>query len=127
MFGALLQKIQDFDPDVIACHNAYGFDLEVLASRMAVLNLPVWQKLGRLRRFKERIPRMQGNQGAGYWLGTNITVGRLVVDLGLQAKDLLPKLTSYDLPTLGEKQLAVDCLKEFEPETLPQCFDTGAA
>lgn len=127
LFEALLQKIQDFDPDVIACHDAYGFDLEVLASRMSALNLNFWQKLGRLRRSKERIPRLEGRQGAGFWLGTNITVGRLVCDLSLQAKDLLPKLTSYDLPTLGQRQVGVDCLKEFEPEALPAFFDSGAA
>lgn len=126
MLAALLQKVQDFDPDVIACHNAYGFDLDVLASRMSVLKLPLWQRLGRLRRPKERVPRIDGRQ-AGFWLGSNITAGRLVVDLALQAKDLLPKLSSYDLPTLAQSQLGLDCLKEIEPEGLPHYFDSAAS
>jgi DNA polymerase alpha subunit A len=125
LLEALLQKIAEFDPDVIACQNAYGFELDVFASRMSALNLRSWQKLGRLRRSSERMPRVDGRMGAGFWVGGNLTAGRLVCDLGLQAKDLLPKLGSYDLPTLARSQLGLDGLKEIEPENLPQCFETG--
>lgn len=33
MLNALIAQIQQFDPDVIAAHSAYGFDLDVLARR----------------------------------------------------------------------------------------------
>jgi len=44
----------------------------------------------------------------------------------LQARDLLPKLGSYDLPSLARNQLGLACLKQIEPEDLPQCFDSAA-
>lgn len=126
LFATLLQKIQDFDPDVIACHNAYGFDLDVLASRMSTHKLQFWQKLGRLRRSKERMPRVDGRTG-GFWAATNITAGRLVCDLALQAKDMLPKLSTFDLPSLSRYQLGVDELQEIEPENLLRYFDSNAS
>lgn len=125
LLNALLTKISDFDPDVITCQDAYSFDLDVLSSRLSALKMQRWQKLGRLLRPKDRIPRIEGRQGAGFWMGTNLTVGRLVCDLALQAKDLLPKLTSYDLPTLGRNQIGVSCLKEYEPEAIPLCFENA--
>jgi len=118
MLQSFLAKVQEFDPDIIVGHNAYGFDLDVLASRMAALRIPLWQKLGRLRRSKERCPTSQGRQGSGFWIGTSVTAGRLVCDIQLQARDLLPKLGSYDLPSLGQSQLVVTSLREVEPETL---------
>eukprot|EP00448_Togula_jolla_P023098 CAMPEP_0170591232 /NCGR_PEP_ID=MMETSP0224-20130122/12293_1 /TAXON_ID=285029 /ORGANISM="Togula jolla, Strain CCCM 725" /LENGTH=1396 /DNA_ID=CAMNT_0010915081 /DNA_START=104 /DNA_END=4294 /DNA_ORIENTATION=- len=126
LLEALLAKVNELDPDIIAGHNAYGFDLEVLASRISALKLTSsWQKLGRLRRSKERMPRVDGRQSGGFWLGSNLTAGRLVCDVMHQAKDLLPKLSMYDLPTLAREQLKVDSLQDVEPENLPQFYDTA--
>merc|ERR1740129_1643768 len=43
LLSQLVTKIQEFDPDVIAAHNAYGFDLDVLSVRMQALRLNNWQ------------------------------------------------------------------------------------
>lgn len=122
---AFLGKVQDFDPDVIVGHNAFGFDLDVLASRLHHLKIQPWQKLGRLRRPKDRVPRMEGRQGSGFWVGGNITVGRLVCDVLLQSRDLLPKLQSYDLPCLVKEQLSDSQVHIIEPEALPSYFETA--
>jgi len=125
LLTSLLQKIQDFDPDVLAGHNSYGFELDVLSSRLAYHKLNIWQKLGRLRRPKDRQPRIDGRQSAGFWAGANITCGRLVCDLSLQVKDLLPKLTSYELSNVARHQLGVVGLVEIEPENLPRYYDSA--
>lgn len=121
----MLAKVQEFDPDVIAAHNAYGFDLDVLSARMQSLRLNNWQKLGRLRRPKERVPRMEGRQGAGFWAGTSITAGRLVCDVLLQSRDLLPKLGAYDLSNLERQQLRRSTVRMIEPEAIRGHFDSA--
>jgi len=125
LIQAFLAKVQEFDADVIVGHNAYGFDLDVLAARMWSLRVQLWQKLGRLRRHKERMPHVEGRQGAGFWVGTSITAGRLVCDISLQAKDLVPKLGTYDLATLARNQLGVNNLRVVEPESLPGFYDSA--
>lgn len=123
MLTALLTKIGEFDPDVIVGHNLYGFDLDVLAARMQAQNIQSWQKLGRLRRARQSMPRIDGRQGAGFWIGSNLTIGRLLCDVHLQAKDLLPKLLSYDLKTIAQEQLQVGIVGEAEPEALRRQYD----
>ncbi|CAE8699013.1 unnamed protein product, partial [Polarella glacialis] len=125
LLGAFLAKVQEFDPDVIAGHNAYGFDLDVLANRLHQLKVNQWQKFGRLRRPKDRCPRIEGRQGAGYWVGSNLTAGRLVCDVLLQSRDLLPKLGSYDLPTLAREQLGERTLFVVEPENMVHFYDSA--
>mmetsp|Transcript_65722 Transcript_65722/g.182985 ORF Transcript_65722/g.182985 Transcript_65722/m.182985 type:complete len:1468 (+) Transcript_65722:111-4514(+) len=127
LFAALFAKVQDHDPDVIAGYNAYGFDLDVLASRMSASKIQFWQKLGRLRRPKDRMPRMDNRQTGGFWVGSNITAGRLVCDVLLQARDMLPKLGSYDLPNLALHQLGCKDLREIEPENLVRFYDSAKA
>eukprot|EP00929_Paragymnodinium_shiwhaense_P041782 TRINITY_DN216_c0_g1_i1.p1 TRINITY_DN216_c0_g1~~TRINITY_DN216_c0_g1_i1.p1 ORF type:complete len:1469 (-),score=432.52 TRINITY_DN216_c0_g1_i1:368-4774(-) len=118
LFNGLLTKILEFEPDVITGYNAYGFDLDVIASRMSALNVGGWQRLGRLRRRGERMLRMEGRQTGGYWVANMLTSGRLVCDVQMQARDLLPKLGNYDLPNLAKEQLKFTGLYEVEPEAL---------
>jgi len=125
MLDAFLAKVQEFDPDVIAGHRAYSFDLDLLAARMNYTKVQGWQRLGKLRRARDR--RIPGGKGssAGFWLGTSITSGRLVCDLVLQAKDLLPRLGTYDLPHIADAQLGEKGLRVIEPELLPKYFDSA--
>jgi len=127
MLNALIAQIQQFDPDVIAAHSAYGFDLDVLASRLHSQHIQGWQKVGRLRRPKDRVPHLEGSRGAGFWVGASLTAGRLVCDVQLQAKDLLPKLGAHDLVTLARKHLGLKGLQTVEPEALPKCYESAAA
>lgn len=125
LFNSLLAQVNEFDPDAIAGHNAYGFDLDVLTSRMHSLKIQGWQKLGRLKRFRDRIPHIEGGKGTGFWVGKSITAGRLVCDVMLQAKDLLPKVGAYDLPHLARSHLQVNNLQIVEPDAMPRFYDTG--
>ena len=77
MLDALLEMINEFDPDVIAGHRAYSFDLDLLASRLSAHKMQGWQRLGRLRRPKER-PPTDRRHGAGFWVGSHITAGRSI-------------------------------------------------
>mmetsp|Transcript_65218 Transcript_65218/g.155759 ORF Transcript_65218/g.155759 Transcript_65218/m.155759 type:complete len:1267 (+) Transcript_65218:54-3854(+) len=125
LLEALLAKVSEFDPDVIAGHRAYTFDLDLLASRLNASKVPGWQRLGRLRRAKDRrVPTSRGG-GAGFWLGSNLAAGRLVCDLALQAKDLLPRLGTYDLPHIAAEQLGDKRLRTVEPEALPKFYDAA--
>lgn len=121
LLQSLLSKVHAFDPDVVAGHSTYGFDLEILSSRMAAQNIKGWQRLGRVRQSR-RIPT-----GSGFWIGTALTAGRLVCDLILQAKELLPKMTSYSLPSLAQEMHVDSNLQIVEPESLAEFYacDTG--
>eukprot|EP00930_Biecheleria_cincta_P055257 TRINITY_DN41594_c0_g1_i1.p1 TRINITY_DN41594_c0_g1~~TRINITY_DN41594_c0_g1_i1.p1 ORF type:complete len:1464 (+),score=323.89 TRINITY_DN41594_c0_g1_i1:78-4469(+) len=125
LLHAFLDKVQEFDPDVIAGHNAYGFDLDVLANRLHQLRVQPWQKFGRLKRPRDRVPRIEGRQGQGFWVGSNLTAGRLVCDVLLQSRDLLPKMASYDLPSLACDQLGGEKLSVVEPESLAGYYDSA--
>ncbi|CAJ1326856.1 unnamed protein product [Effrenium voratum] len=122
LLTAFMDKVQQFDPDVIAGHNAYAFDLDVMAGRMNQLKIQQWHRLGRLRR-KERVPRAEGRQG-GFWVGSKLVAGRLVCDVMLQSKDLLPKMGCYDLPNLAREQLGAE-LKIVEPEAIASYYSSA--
>eukprot|EP00435_Cladocopium_sp_Y103_P021905 s2320_g5.t1 len=125
LLTSFLAKVQEFDPDVLAGHNAYACDLDILASRFQQLKMSTqWQKLGRLRRPKDRVPRSEGRQGQGFWVGSNLLAGRLVCDVLLQAKDLLPKMGCYDLPNLAKEQLRIS-LQNVEPESIASSYSSA--
>ena len=95
LLSFLLLKIQKLDPDVIIGHDVSTFDLEVLIHRMQFNKIPHWSRLGRLRR---------SNQTGGRLVERNVTVGRLVADLKISAKELI-RCKSYELGALVEKCL----------------------
>jgi len=124
MLSAFLAKIGDFDPDVIVGHTVYGFDLEVLSSRLHAQKSLQWQKFGRLRKAKQNMPRLDGSKG-GFWAGSNLASGRLICDVHMQAKELLPKLSSYELSDLSQEVLNVACTGSLEPNDLMQHFNNA--
>eukprot|EP00434_Breviolum_minutum_P021604 symbB.v1.2.019069.t1/scaffold1542.1/size112718/4 len=124
LLTTFLAKVQEFDPDVVAGHNAYSCDLDILAARFNQLKVHQWQKFGRLRRPKDRVPRSEGRQGRGFWVGSNLLAGRLVCDVLLQAQDLLPKMGCYDLPNLAKEQLHMS-LRCVEPESIASCYTSA--
>ncbi|CAE7291152.1 POLA [Symbiodinium sp. CCMP2456] len=125
LLNAFLLKVQEFDPDVIAGHNVFSVDLDVLSSRLHQLKVQNWHRLGRLRRSKDRVPRNEGRQAQGFWAGTSLAAGRLVCDTALQAKDLLPKLGCYDLANLAKEQLGSTDVKIVEPEAIAEYYDSA--
>ena len=102
LLSLLLLKIQKLDPDVIIGHDVSTFDLEVLIHRMQHNKIPHWSRLGRLRR---------SNQQDRKLVERNVTVGRLIADLKISAKELI-RCKSYELGALVEK-----CLGEGSDDT----------
>jgi len=104
LLSLLLMKVAKLDPDIIIGHDVSTFDLEVLTHRMVKHKIPNWSKLGRLRRSN------QAELGKRA-LERQATVGRLVADLKVSAKELI-RCKSYELGALVEK-----CLREGTEET----------
>lgn len=101
--------IANCDPDFIIGHNAYGYGLDVLASRLALNKIPEWSRLSRLRRPANQavFNYRKNTNGLNFHVVRNMTVGRIVCDSLVMCKDLLPKQVSYDLHILAAKQLGM--------------------
>ncbi|OEH74160.1 DNA polymerase alpha catalytic [Cyclospora cayetanensis] len=104
----LINRVYAQDPDVILGHNIYGADLELIARRCNFHGLPLWHKMSRLKRPKTQKPpcsnpRQQHQHQSCLWGGRVLSVGRLVCDTYLQARELLGHKTNYNLlPLLRE-------------------------
>ena len=120
-----LAKIQKLDPDIIIGHNSFGFDLDVLSSRLTFHKISGWHRLGRLRRPKFSGPNKLWGGNSSLGLGRQLTVGRLVCDTYLSAREYV-KESSYDLDTLVPKLLG-DKRVAFDQESLPHCFDNSTS
>ncbi|KAJ2226748.1 DNA-directed DNA polymerase alpha catalytic subunit pol1 [Coemansia sp. RSA 485] len=96
LLTAMLKRV---DPDILAAHNFYGFDLDVLLHRMQALRTDGWSALGRLRR--RTMPRLDSNYGA-----RQVVAGRVVCDTYLAAKDLV-RAKSYSLGSLAMQELGI--------------------
>ena len=117
LLSLLLLKIQKLDPDVIIGHDVGCFDLEVLTHRMVVNKIPHWSRLGRLRRSN------QAELGKKA-LEKQATVGRLVADLKISAKELI-RCKSYELGALAEKCLKAgdeEKRQPLDPDTLRKAY-----
>merc|ERR1719350_2626660 len=77
--------------------------------------IPHWSRLGRLRR---------SNQTGGRLIERNVTVGRLVADLKISAKELI-RCKSYELGALVEKCLegeSDEVRAKLSPDTLRKAY-----
>ena len=118
LLSLFLTKIQKLDPDVIIGHDIINFDIEVLVHRMMQNKIAHWSRLGRLRR---------SNHPGMKHASKDATVGRLVCDLKISAKELI-RCKSYELGALVEK-----CLQEGEedkrmiltPESLRKSYSSS--
>ncbi|KAJ2550715.1 DNA-directed DNA polymerase alpha catalytic subunit pol1 [Coemansia sp. RSA 1933] len=109
------------DPDVVAAHNFYGFDLDVLLHRMRELRVDGWSKLGRLRR--TQWPKLQagaGGMGESTYGERQIVAGRVVCDTYMASKDLI-RARSYALTSLASQELHIK-RDEIPFERIPDFF-----
>jgi DNA polymerase alpha subunit A len=106
LLSLLCSKIQQLDPDILIGHNVFGNDLDVLSNRLHYFGLKVWHRISRCQRNEEPSPpRVKG--GNHQWTGRQFTLGRLVCDTYLNARELLREST-YDLSSLSKKVLNVE-------------------
>jgi DNA polymerase alpha subunit A len=70
LLSFLMARIHKEDPDVIVGHNIFGFDLDVLMARLTENKIPMWSKLGRLRRNKKPYfgSKQTGVNGVAGWV-----------------------------------------------------------
>ena len=101
MLALLCAKMQQLDPDVIIAHNAFGNELDVLANRMGYFGLKGWHRMSRLQRNDEPYPPKMKGAGSSQWPGRQFTIGRLVCDTYLSARELMRE-SNYELGHLAQ-------------------------
>ena len=113
MLGKFFARIQQEDPDILASHNLFGFEFDVLLSRAIANKVQTWSKLGRLRRTKA--PKGINDR--------DITAGRILCDTYKAAKEFLRE-TSYSLTSLASSQLNFERV-EVDPIDVPRYFSSS--
>ena len=113
MLSMFFMRIQQEDPDLLASHNLFGFEFDVLLSRAIANKIPMWSKLGRLRRTKP--PKGINDR--------DITAGRILCDTYKAAKEFLRE-TSYSLTSLASSQLNFERV-EVDPIDVPRYFSSS--
>ncbi|XP_063931450.1 DNA polymerase alpha catalytic subunit-like isoform X2 [Zophobas morio] len=118
LLNLLMAKLHKYDPDILAGHNLFGFEVDVLLHRMRELRVTSWSKIGRFRR--RVLPRLSGNGSYG---GHKLAIaGRLGLSTYLACKEFL-KVKSYSLSDLAEKQLAIK-RTEWKLSAIPPAFES---
>ncbi|KAJ1851914.1 DNA-directed DNA polymerase alpha catalytic subunit pol1 [Coemansia sp. RSA 1822] len=124
LLSALVAHLQRVDPDVLAAHNFYGFDLDVLLHRMRALRTDGWSRLGRLQR--TQWPKLQaggGGMGESTYAERQIVCGRVVCDTYLASKDLI-RAKSFTLTSLASQELQIR-RDEIPFERIPEYFGSS--
>jgi DNA polymerase alpha subunit A len=107
LLAMICAKIQQLDPDVIIGHNIFENELDVLSNRLHFYGLKVWHRISRCQRNDEPSPPRMKSGGNHQWAGRQFTLGRLVCDTNLNARELMREST-YELSHLSKKVLGVD-------------------
>lgn len=110
LLSAFFTRLHTEDPDVLASHNLFGFEFDVLLSRAIACKLPTWNKIGRLRRAKA--PKSINDR--------DIASGRLLSDTYKASKEFLRE-TTYSLSHLALTQLNSK-REEIDPVDVPRYF-----
>ncbi|KAL7538616.1 hypothetical protein ACHAWF_006148 [Thalassiosira exigua] len=122
LLSRLFAQIGSWDPDVIASHNGWGHDVDLLLSRCVEHKVHFWSKIGRRKQMK-----LPSSSQFGYgrsWAVEQALEGRVLCDTLLSAKEFLSKETTYALTNLAKTQLKVD-RQEIEQLDVPQWTRTG--
>ncbi|CBI21412.3 unnamed protein product, partial [Vitis vinifera] len=125
LLNRLMIELYKLDSDVLVGHNISGFDLDVLLHRAEACKVPMWSKIGRLkRRVMPKLTRGSTIFGSGASPGImSCIAGRLLCDTYLCSRDLL-KEVSYSLTQLAKTQLNKD-RKEIAPQDVSRMFQTS--
>lgn len=105
LLNNFLAKLVRYDPDVLIGHDIFGFQLDVLLSRMSARRSREWSRLGRLIQ-RRNLSEIVKNASSARWFKPEAVAGRLVVDTYMHAKDLLPREKDYTLSSLSRNILA---------------------
>jgi DNA polymerase alpha subunit A len=113
MLSKFFNRIQLEDPDILASHNLFGFEFDVLLNRAVQNKIPLWDRLGRLRKAKP--PKSISD--------SNGISGRIFCDTYKAAKEFLRE-TTYSLTHLAGSQLKTTRV-EVDPVDVPKYFQNS--
>lgn len=105
LINQFINKVGNFDPDIIVGHNLYNGHLELILNRISRLKITNWSKIGRLKR--EALPKFLQSNSFGNVYVRNCIMGRLICDTSLSCKDILRE-SNYNLSYLAGKYLSQD-------------------
>jgi DNA polymerase alpha subunit A len=112
LLSFFLSKIQTLDVDIIVGHDLFGFNLDIILNRININKVPLWSRIGRLKRSNYITSGSGSNhsnhKNANSQISNLITQqriqtacsGRLLCDVMLSAKELLTKCKSFELNEL---------------------------
>ena len=101
LISQFINKLYQFDPDIIIGHNLYGGHLSSLLSRINKLKSPNWSRISRFKR--EVLPKFLQNSNLSNEYIRSCFAGRLICDTFMSTREILSKETNYDLRYLTEK------------------------
>ena len=113
MLSKFFIRLQQEDPDIMASHNLFGFEFDVILNRAIANKIPQWDRLGRLR--KSKPPRSIND--------ANSIAGRILCDTYKAAKEFLRE-TTYSLSHLAASQLKKNRI-DVEPMDVPRFFSSS--
>ncbi|GAX83060.1 hypothetical protein CEUSTIGMA_g10486.t1 [Chlamydomonas eustigma] len=127
LLTCLLARMQALDADVLVGHNIGAGDLTTLMYRMQHHKVPLWSRIGRLKR--QVYPKLTGgghNFGGGASHGVMSAVaGRLLCDTYLIARELVREV-DYTLKTLSSSLLGQQ-REDLSPPDVPRKFENTAS
>ena len=103
LISQFLNKVYQFDPDIIVGHNLYNNHIENILSRINKLKIHNWSRISRYKR--EVLPRYLQNVNLSNEYIRCCLIGRLICDTFSSTREILSRETSYDLDYLCEKYL----------------------
>jgi DNA polymerase alpha subunit A len=114
MLAKFFMRIHQEDPDILASHNLFGFEFDILLKRALLFKLPTWNRIGRLK--KSTAPRSINDR--------DVAAGRLLLDTYKTSKEFI-RQTSYSLSALVESQLKIK-REDVDPQDVPRYFHDSA-
>ncbi|CAD8188928.1 unnamed protein product [Paramecium pentaurelia] len=100
MLSYFLQQVEQIDPDGLIGHEISKKSIDQLFARIAKLKVNEWNRMSRLQK-REQIPKSL------FQRSKYITIGRLIIDLWVQAKDMI-KSNDYSMTYLAKEFLKQD-------------------
>ena len=115
--------------DAFVGHNISAFDLDILLHRLAKLKVPLWSRVGRLRR--ARAPSLSPSGGGAFGGGASHGVmqavaGRIICDTYLAAREFHGKEVDYTLRTLARSLLG-ESRPDVDLSDLPRHYASARA
>jgi len=102
VINQFINKISQYDPDVIVGHKLYTEHFDFLINRINKLKITNWSKIGRLKR--DRLPKYINVNNRDANISRLTTYGRLICDTLLSCKDVLRE-SNFELDFLSQKIL----------------------